>query len=60
MSLTKQISIKWHIDDVLSVRPDLTHLQASKVLEHLKRKHDADVGVNWEVIEAVSDMLFSE
>jgi hypothetical protein len=60
MSLTKQISIKWHIDDVLSVRPNLTKVQASKVLEHLKRKHDANTGINWEVIEIVSDMLFPE
>ena len=60
MSLTKQISIKWHIDDVLSVRPNLTKLQASKVLERLKRNHDANIGINWEVIEIVSDILFPE
>lgn len=58
MSLTKQISIKWHIDDVLSVRPDLTKSQASKVLKNLKRNHDANIGINWEVIEAVIDILF--
>jgi hypothetical protein len=58
MSLTKQISIKWHIDDVQSVRPNLTQLQASQVLENLKRKHDANIGINWEVIEIVSDILF--
>jgi hypothetical protein len=60
MSFTKQISIKWHIDDVLSVRPNLTKLQASHVLEHLKQKHDANIGINWEVIEIVSDFLFPE
>ena len=60
MSLTKQISIKWHIDDVQSVRPNLTKIQASRVLEYLDRKHDANIGVNWEVIEIVSDMLFPE
>jgi hypothetical protein len=60
MSLTKQISINWHLDDVLSVRPNLTQLQASQVLEHLKHKHDANIGINWEVIEIVSDFLFSE
>jgi hypothetical protein len=45
MPLTKQISIKWHIDDVLSVRPHLTRLQASQVLERLKQKHDANIGM---------------
>jgi hypothetical protein len=58
MSLTKQISIKWHIDDVLSIRPDLTKSQASEVLEKLKENHDANIGINWEVIEIVSEMLF--
>jgi hypothetical protein len=60
MPLIKQISIKWHIDDVLSVRPNLTKAQASEVLQHLQRNHDANIGINWEVIEAVSDVLFSE
>jgi hypothetical protein len=60
MSLTEQISIKWHLDDVLSVRPNLTKIQASQVLEYLDRKHDANIGVNWEVIENVSDILFPE
>jgi hypothetical protein len=60
MSLTTQISIKWKIDDVLSVRPDLTKSQASMVLNYLKRKHDAEVGINWEVIGIVCDFLFPE
>jgi hypothetical protein len=60
MSFTNQISIKWDLDDVLSVRPDLTKLQASLVLERLKNKHDANIGINWEVIEIVSDFLFPE
>jgi hypothetical protein len=60
MALIKQISIKWHIDDVLSVRPDLTKSQASKILQHLHRKYDACMGINWDVIEIVSDMLFPE
>jgi hypothetical protein len=60
MSIIKQISIKWRIDDVLSVRPNLTKSQASEVLQHLHRKHDANIGINWDVIEIVSDMLFPE
>ena len=60
MSLTKQISINWHLDDVLSVRPNLTKLQASTVLEHIKKNHNATVGINWDVIEIVSDILFPD
>ncbi len=56
----KLICIKWHIDDVLSVRPDLTPSQTWKVLERIRRNHDANVGVNWDVIEIVSDILFPE
>lgn len=60
MSLIEEISIKWHIDDVLSVKPHLTKQQASQVLERLKRGHDASIGINWEVIDIVSDILFPE
>ncbi len=60
MSLKKLISIKWHIDDVLSVRPNLTQQQACEVLAHIRKNHDANVGVNWDVIEIVSDTLFPE
>lgn len=60
MSVIKSISIKWHIDDVLSVRPDLSSFQAAIVLQRLKKNHNADVGINWEVIEIVSDILFPE
>ncbi len=58
MLLTKQISITWDIDDILSVRPHLSPHQASQVLDFLEENHDASVGINWEVIEVVSDMLF--
>jgi hypothetical protein len=60
MALTKRISITWCIDDILSVRPHFTRWQASKVLDYLKRNHDANCGVNWDAIEAVSDILFPD
>jgi hypothetical protein len=60
MSLTESISIHWDIEDVISVRPDLSKFQASEVLQHIKRNHDANVGINWEVIEIVSDTLFPD
>lgn len=54
----KQVAIIWSIQDVKSVRPHLTNEQAMKVLEHVKRSHDATIGVSWETLEITSDMLF--
>lgn len=44
------ITIEWHVDDVLEVRPDLTKEQAREVLHTMRRYHDADLGINWDVI----------
>ncbi|HHF7367764.1 TPA: hypothetical protein ACPSKY_002908 [Legionella bozemanae] len=57
-SLVQEISIVWSIEDVLDVRPLLSKEQASIVLQHLKKNHDATIGINWDVIEIVSDDLF--
>lgn len=56
--ITKEIAIYWHINDVQSIRPDLTNHQAGKVLKHLKDNHDASVGIHWEVIDIVADILY--
>ena len=53
-----EITIKWHVDDVLSVRPDLTKDQAREVLYELDHSHDASLGINWEVIEIVAENMF--
>ncbi len=54
------ITIKWHVDDVLDVREDLTREQAREVLHTLKRDHDAEIGINWDVIEAWADNLYPD
>jgi hypothetical protein len=56
--LVKEIAIFWHIEDIQSVRSDLTNEQASDVLENLKDNHDANSGINWKIIEIVADCLF--
>jgi hypothetical protein len=53
-----EITITWSIDDVLSVRPNLTKEQASDLLMILKKNHDANIGINWNVIENAADWLF--
>ena len=52
------IEISWHIDDVKEVRPHLTDAQAREVLEQAKRRHDADIGINWDVLAIHADDLF--
>ena len=55
-----QIAIIWDIEDVQSLRPELTDEQAWQVLENAARHHDAGIGINWEVLEATAECLFPE
>jgi hypothetical protein len=48
----------WHIEDVISVREDLTEDQAAEVLSHLADNFDANNGINWEVIKYTADYLY--
>lgn len=50
----------WHVEDVFNVRPDLNEEQAIDVLEALEDGFDANVGINWEVIEYTADKLYPE
>jgi hypothetical protein len=54
------ITIKWHVEDVQEKRPDLSNEQAIDVLNYIQRNHDANTGINWEVIEYAADDLFPE
>lgn len=56
----RTIAIEWSTDDVLEVREDLTSDQAWEVLKAVYQRHDANIGINWEYIEAVADDLFPE
>lgn len=52
------ITIHWHVDDVLTIRPDLDPDKAANVLARIKHAHDANIGINWEVLEVVAEDLF--
>lgn len=52
------IAIEWHIDDVFSERPDLSAEQALDVLQYIKNNHDANIGVNWDLINYVANLLY--
>lgn len=54
------VSIKWNVEDVLEVRPDLTEEQAFAVLRSVESNHDANIGINWDVLTCVAAELFPE
>ena len=54
----KSISITWYRSDVLSACPHLTADQADRVLESMERHHDANIGINWDVISTTAGKLF--
>lgn len=53
------MAVVWSAEDVQSVREDLSDEQAMKVLQAMEMRHDANIGINWEYIEAVADDLES-
>lgn len=55
-----EIAIIWSAEDVLSIREDLTPEQALEVLEVADHKHDAGIGINWDVLGYHADWMFPE
>jgi hypothetical protein len=49
--LPDEISIKWHFTDIQERDDSLTDDEARQVLRLIKRKHDANIGINWETID---------
>lgn len=52
------IAIRWHIEDVACVYPELSDEESREVLRRIKKNHDAEIGVNWDVIRHVANDLF--
>jgi len=50
----------WYTDDVLSIDESLTDEQVRKVMELIARTHDADIGINWEVIKQAIHIIKGE
>ena len=53
-----QIAYVWGIWDVQDQRPSLTDEQAREVLDRLMDTHDANYGINWEIIDVNIAALF--
>ncbi|MEW4571325.1 hypothetical protein AB1L88_25915 [Tautonia sp. JC769] len=52
-----QIASIWGIDDVISIRPDLSHEQAWEILLQAEKQHDANIGINWDVLSCHASHL---
>lgn len=59
MKPQESITIVWHVEDVLSRNSDLSRKEAFEVLLAIKDNHDAEVGVNWDAIDAHIDQKLS-
>ena len=45
------IALIWTIDDVQAVDSSISDDEARAILQMIYRNHDANIGINWEVIE---------
>ena len=54
------MAIVWQVDDVLSIRPDLTEEQAGEVLGRVEDCHDASIGVSWDTLQIVAEEMYPE
>ena len=55
---SRQIAIIWSVEDVQAVRDDLSDYHAMEVLNEVKRRHDAEIGVSWETLRIWADELY--
>ena len=55
---------EWTLDDVYSqaetMRVEITYDQAVSVLHEIAHYHDANIGINWLVIESAIDSVLNE
>jgi hypothetical protein len=54
----RRIAIEWSVNDVQTIREDLTYDQAWEVLLLAKRDHDATQGVTNDILWAIAARLF--
>jgi hypothetical protein len=54
---SRQIAIIWDIDDVKSLDLELNDKECLEVLMRAKDKHDANQGINWDVLEHFAQLV---
>lgn len=57
-----QIHITWSTEDVLheakELGVELTEDEANEILLHMEEKHDANIGISWDIIDIyIQDVL---
>ena len=53
-----EIAIIWSVEDVIQECDWLTREQALDVLQHIDHKHDATIGINWDVIYYNAEWMY--
>ena len=53
------ISIVWCTEDIQFRRPDMTVEQCREVLKALDDSHNAEYGINWDLIDFIADSCYS-
>jgi hypothetical protein len=56
----RQIAHIWSIEDVQYIRPDLSEDQCWKVLQHVDRHKDAELGIHWLTLKFAAEALFGD
>ena len=56
----RQIAHLWSVEDLQSVRPDLTEEQAWEVLQNVDHHKDAELGITWFTLEMAAEQLFGD
>ena len=56
----RQIAMIWGVEDVQSVRPDLTDDQAWEVLQDVDHHKDAELGITWLTLEMAAEHRFGD
>jgi hypothetical protein len=60
LAARRQIALIWSVEDVLAVRPDLTDDEAWEVLQQAGRRHDAEIGINWDVLRCHAKLVHGD
>jgi hypothetical protein len=47
----------WSIEDIQSIKPELTEAQARAALKLAIETHNAEIGINWEVLAQCADRV---
>ena len=55
-----EIAIIWSVEDIKTQCPWLSDDDAYEVLCRLDHKHDASIGINWDVIDITATIMFGE